>query len=75
MAHETINHQMYYANGEIHTNTIEGFWGLLKRGIMGQYHRVTLRHLHQYVNEFCYRFNNRNNPGLFDLTIARAVGE
>jgi hypothetical protein len=46
----------------------------LKRGIVGQYHRVTLRHLHQYVTEFCYRYNYRNNPALFDITLARAVG-
>ncbi len=74
MSHRTINHKFTYANGEIHTNTIEGFWGLLKRGIMGQYHKVTLRHLHQYVTEFCYRYNHRKNPALFDLTISRAVG-
>jgi transposase-like protein len=74
MSHQTINHKFSYADGEIHTNTIEGFWGLLKRGIMGQYHKVTLRHLHQYVTEFCYRYNHRNNPALFDLTIERALG-
>jgi len=74
MPHFVINHQVCYADGEIHTNTIEGFWGLLKRGIMGQYHKVSFRHLHQYVTEFCYRYNGRNNPALFDLTIARAVG-
>jgi transposase-like protein len=74
MEHFVINHQFSYANGEIHTNSIEGFWGLLKRGIMGQYHKVTLRHLHQYITEFCYRYNGRNNPALFDLTLARAVG-
>lgn len=74
MPHFVINHQVSYADGEIHTNSIEGFWGLLKRGIMGQYHKVTLRHLHQYITEFCYRYNGRNNPALFDLTIARAVG-
>lgn len=74
MAHQTINHKFRYVDGEIHTNTIEGFWGLLKRGIMGQYHKVTLRHLHQYITEFCYRYNHRKNPALFDLTLARAVG-
>lgn len=74
MPHFVINHQVSYADGEIHTNSIEGFWGLLKRGIMGQYHKVTLRHLHQYITEFCYRYNRRNNPALFDLTIAKAVG-
>lgn len=74
MPHFVINHQFAYADGEIHTNSIEGFWGLLKRGIMGQYHKVTLRHLHQYITEFCYRYNGRNNPALFDLTLARALG-
>lgn len=74
MRHEVINHQVCYVDGEIHTNSIESFWGLLKRGIIGQYHKVTLRHLHQYINEFCYRFNHRKNLALFDLTIARAVG-
>jgi transposase-like protein len=74
MPHAVINHQMCYADGEIHTNTIEGFWGLLKRGIIGQYHRVTLRHLHQYINEFCYRYNYRENPAIFEQTLARAVG-
>jgi hypothetical protein len=74
MAHRTINHKFAYVDGEIHTNTIEGFWGLFKRGIIGQYHKVTLRHLHQYVTEFCYRYNHRKNPLVFDLTLARAVG-
>ena len=74
MPHRTINHKFSYANGEIHTNTIEGFWGLLKRGIMGQYHKVTLRHLHRHVTEFCYRYNHRQSAALFDMTIARALG-
>src|SRR5207302_991621 len=74
MAHAVINHQISYADGEIHTNSIEGFWGLLKRGIMGQYHKVSIRHLHQYITEFCYRYNHRKNPALFDLTICRALG-
>jgi transposase-like protein len=74
MPHAVINHQISYADGIIHTNAIEGFWSLLKRGMIGQYHKVSLRHLHQYVNEFCYRYNGRNNPALFDLTIARGVG-
>ncbi len=74
MPHAVINHQVSYVDGEIHTNAIEGFWSLLKRGMIGQYHKVSLRHLHQYVTEFCYRYNGRNNPALFDLTIARALG-
>lgn len=72
--HEVINHQICYVNGYIHTNTIEGFWSLLKRGIIGQYHKVSIRYLNQYINEFCYRYNNRDNDNLFGLTIARAMG-
>lgn len=74
MPHAVINHQISYADGAIHTNSIEGFWGLLKRGIVGQYHKVSIRHLHQYVTEFCWRYNGRNNPNLFDLTLQRALG-
>lgn len=74
MPHRVINHKVAYANGDIHTNSIESFWGLLKRGIVGQYHKVTLRHLRQYVTEFCYRHNYRNNPALFEITLAGAVG-
>ncbi len=60
--HKSINHSANWAAGNIHTNTIEGFWSLLKRGIVGQYHQVSVRHLQQYVNEFCYRYNHRKNP-------------
>jgi len=74
MEHKTINHQFQYVNGEIHTNSIEGFWGLLKRGLVGQYHKVSIRHLHQYITEFCYRYNHRDNQALFDMTISRALG-
>lgn len=74
MPHRTINHQVCYVQGEVHTNSIEGFWGLLKRGLVGQYHKVSVRHLHQYITEFCYRYNHRKNSSLFDLTLSRAVG-
>jgi len=59
LKHYTINHQYEYASGDIHTNTIEGFWALLKRGIVGQYHKVSINHLDKYLDEFCYRYNNR----------------
>lgn len=71
--HHTVNHQFEYANGEVHTNTIEGFWALLKRGIIGQYHKVSIRHLPKYINEFCYRHNNRKNEFIFGLTISKAL--
>lgn len=72
--HETINHQEAYVCGNIHMNNIESFWAILKRGIIGQYHKVSARHLGKYVDEFSYRFNHRKNPDVFALTLSRAVG-
>jgi len=74
MSHEVVDHQVWYVDGFKHTNNIEGFWALLKRGIVGQYHKVSLKHLNKYIDEFCYRFNNRNNEEVFALTIQRALG-
>ncbi|OGP59273.1 MAG: hypothetical protein A2V67_15530 [Deltaproteobacteria bacterium RBG_13_61_14] len=72
--HKTVNHQVWYVDGDVHTNSIESFWALLKRGIVGQYHKVSLRHLPKYIDEFCYRHNHRKHDDLFGLTISRAVG-
>jgi len=49
-----------YVRGDIHTNTIENFWSLLKRGIIGSYHKVSIKHLDRYLAEFTYRFNRRD---------------
>jgi transposase-like protein len=58
--HKTISHTTHkYVDGIIHTNTIEGFWSLLKRGIVGIYHHVSPEHLHRYCEEFEYRYNSR----------------
>ncbi len=58
--HETVNHSKYeYVRGDVHTNTIEGFWSLLKRGIIGIYHQVSRKHLDKYVDEFEYRYNTK----------------
>lgn len=72
--HESVNHKIEYVRGDVHTNTMEGFWALLQRGVTGQYHQVSLRYLPKYVDEFCYRHNNRANSAAFDLTISRALG-
>jgi transposase-like protein len=74
MEHKTINHHVWYVDGDIHTNGIEGFWALLKRGIVGQYHKVSIKHLPKYLNEFCYRYNHRKSPDLFNRTMSRALG-
>lgn len=59
--HYVINHALgHYANGNIHTNTIEGFWSLLKRGIVGIYHQVSRKHLDKYLDEFEFRYNYRD---------------
>ena len=66
LPHEVVNHSAgEYVVGAIHTNTIEGFWSLLKRGIMGSYHKVSKDYLPLYMNEFSWRFNNRHNPNAF----------
>lgn len=74
MHHETVDHQIWYVDGHKHTNTVEGFWALLKRGIVGQYHKVSIRHLHKYIDEFCYRYNHRGQDDLFAQTILRGLG-
>ena len=58
------------AHGVVHTNTIEGFWSLLKRGVMGSYHKVSKKYLPLYLNEFAFRFNNRKNPDIFGKAVA-----
>jgi len=75
LPHETVNHRFQYvAPGNVHTNSIESFWALLKRGIIGQYHKVSAKHLAKYVVEFSYRHNNRNLLNLFELTLERGIG-
>ncbi len=59
-SHETVNHKYReYARGDVTTNTIEGYFGLLKRGINGTYHQVGPHHLHRYLAEFDFRYNHR----------------
>lgn len=70
--HGVVRHgKGQYVNGAIHTNTIEGFWSIVKRGIVGTFHKVSAKHLPLYVNEFEFRYNNRMNPDIF-VTAIRA---
>jgi hypothetical protein len=72
--HRTINHSLgKYVRGNIYTNTVESAFSLLKRGIIGNYHQVSAKHLHRYLSEFEFRFNNRKNPAAFALTVGRVA--
>jgi transposase-like protein len=79
--HETVNHVHEYVRGQVHTQGIENFWSLLKRGLRGTYVAVEPFHLDRYVSEQVFRFNNRatkDNPltdeDRFTLAMAQAVG-
>ena len=72
--HETVNHSIEeWVRGDVHTNTVEGVWSLLKRSIIGAYHRVSVKHLNAYLDELEWRFNNRDNPWLFRDTLLRLL--
>ncbi len=64
--HEAVKHRdKEWARGEVHTNSIENVWSLLKRSIVGSYHQVSAKHLDAYLDELEFRFNNRENPYMF----------
>lgn len=71
--HEFVNHsKLEYVRAGVHTNTIEGFWGQLKRSIDGTYHCLSPKYLQLYVNEFVYRYNHRQAP-VFPVLVAAAA--
>jgi transposase-like protein len=72
-AHQVINHAVKYVDGNIHTNSMENYWSLLKRGISGTYVSVEPFHLFRYLDEQSFRYNNRkelNDAGRFLLALA-----
>lgn len=72
--HYFVNHsQKQYVFGDVHTNTMENVWSLFKRSIIGSYHKISVKHLDRYLDEFEFRFNNRNNPFLFRDTLLRLL--
>ena len=61
-------------SGDVHTNTIEGFWSLVKRGIGGVYHSVSAKHLQGYLNEYAWRYNQRHERrAQFETLLLRAA--
>lgn len=74
--HKTINHSRTYGMGDTHTNTIENAFSLLKRGVYGTFHKVSIKHLGRYCNEFSYRFNRRGEQlQMFDATLKSILKE
>ena len=68
--HVILNHSRNIRRiGKYHTNTIEGFWSMFKRAIMGQYHKITADHLQEYINEMVFKYNHRNNERAFEILI------
>jgi transposase-like protein len=73
--HESVNHiKEEWVRGNVHTNSIENYWSLFKRGLIGSFHQVSVKHLERYMAEFDYRFNNRKDVDIFIKTIARMCG-
>uniref|UniRef100_E6QIN7 Transposase of ISCARN83, IS1595 family ISNwi1 group n=1 Tax=mine drainage metagenome TaxID=410659 RepID=E6QIN7_9ZZZZ len=72
--HQTVNHSVTYVDGPAHTNTIDGFWSLVKRGITGVYYQVGAEYLQSYLNEYAFRYNRRKvmRP-MFSLLAERTV--
>ena len=76
-AHQVIDHAEQYVDGQVHTNGLENFWSLLKRGISGTYVSVEPFHLFRYLDEQVFRYNNRkafDDSGRFNLAISQIVG-
>jgi transposase-like protein len=76
--HGVINHAIEYVNGHVHTNTMENFWSLLKRGLHGTYISVEPFHLFRYIDEQAFRYNNRkgiNDRTRFALALSQIVGK
>jgi hypothetical protein len=67
------HHEHEWVRGQIHTNTVKSAWSLFDRAVMGSYHTFSVKHLPAYLDEFAFRFNNRDNPFLFRDTLLRLV--
>lgn len=76
--HSSVDHSKgQYVNGVYHTNTIEGFFSLFKRGVIGIYHQISKKHTNHYCTEFAFRYNTRDmtDPMRFDFAVPGAIGK
>ena len=72
--HVILNHSKKIRKiGEYHTNTIEGFWSMLKRAIIGQYHKISTKHLQDYLNEMAFKYNYRNRENAFNTLLSNSL--
>jgi transposase-like protein len=71
--HKRINHAKEYVSGSVHTNTVESAFSLLKRGIVGTWHRISAKHLASYLDEMAFRFNRRKSADLFSQVLRQLV--
>ena len=72
--HESVNHSKEeWVRGDVYTNGAENAWSLFKRSIVGAYHHIETKHMDAYLDEFDWKFNNRNNPHLFWDTMVRLL--
>jgi len=73
LKHEVIDHSVQFVDGDKHTNTIEGFWSLLKRAWFGQHHHYSTVYTPLYVAEACYKYNNRNTENIFAKFVFESI--
>ena len=72
--HETVKHsEEEWVVGDVHTNSVEGVWSLLKRSIVGAWHQVSAKHLDAYLSEVEFRINHRNDPYIFEAVLIRLL--
>ena len=71
--HQVVDHAESYVDGQIHTNGLENFWSLFKRQVVGQHHHISVKHLHRYLDEVAFKFNNREAENIFSLIVLNLV--
>lgn len=71
--HIKIDHEKLYSYKGVNTNSIESFWAIVKRGIIGQYHQVSLKYLPNYVAEFVFKYNNRKEDDMFETLVKNSM--